>query len=415
MISVRNRLPQLSGNKWLLFFIAVMLLAACSPKLRPVTAPVKKQTEKEPEKKVAEKATTKPAEAKQLNIAMILPMGLDHLKPGAKYTSAGLTKANMSVEYYQGFKMALDSLTAAGANFKLHLYDSKDDAAQAHSLAFNPLIKNSDLIVGPVFPDGIKVFAEVLNTKAPIVSPLSPASPATINSRNLITVMPPLEYHGWGAAQYICNKLKPKKIFILRSGFSQEQDYVRGFKNASDSLTKKKVKIITVIISKGQLAGLIPQLSKTEQNVFVVAATDQAFLSVTLRSLDTLNRHYPVVLFGHPSWEKYSFLKVDILQRLKTHITSADQVDYKSDASMEFIRVYHRLYHVEPTDYAIKGFDEGLFFGKQLIDNNFEALDKADFTGLHNNFHFEKKGPLGWVNTHVNILMYSNFELKQVE
>jgi hypothetical protein len=145
MISVRNRLPQLSGNKWVLFFIAVMLLAACSPKLRPVTAPVKKQTEKEPEKKVAEKATTKPAEAKQLNIAMILPMGLDHLKPGAKYTSAGLTKANMSVEYYQGFKMALDSLTAAGANFKLHLYDSKDDAAQAHSLAFNPLIKNSDL------------------------------------------------------------------------------------------------------------------------------------------------------------------------------------------------------------------------------------------------------------------------------
>lgn len=414
MISVRNHLLQLSGNKWLLFFITALVLAACSPKVRTVTTPVKKQSETE-KPKAAEKPPVKPVTAKPLTIAMMLPMGLDHLRPGSKYTSSGLTKANMSVEYYQGFKLALDSLTADGANFKLRLYDSKDEDAQSHSLALNPLIKNSDLIVGPVFPDGIKIFATGLNTKSPIVSPLSPASPATINSDNLITVMPPLEYHGWGAAQFINDKLKPKKIFILRSGFSQEQDYVRGFKNATDSLSKKKVRIITVVISKGQLSGLIPQLSKTEQNVFVVAATDQAFLNVTLRSLDTLNRHYPVVLFGHPSWQKFGFLKVDILQRLKTHITSADQVDYKSDASMEFIRVYHRLYHVEPTDYAIKGFDEGMYFGKQLIDNNFASLDKAGFTGLHNNFRFIKKPGLGWVNTHVNVLMYSNFELKQVE
>ncbi|WP_439696755.1 ABC transporter substrate-binding protein [Mucilaginibacter sp. AW1-7] len=415
MISVRNHLLQLSGNKWLLFFITALVLAACSPKVRQV-APVKKPTDTEAEKpKIAEKPPVKPAASKPLTIAMVLPLGLDHLKPGARYTSPGLTKANMSVEYYQGFKLALDSLTAGGANFKLRLYDSKDEAAQAHSLGFNPLIKNSDLIVGPVFPDGMKVFAAVLNTKSPVVSPLSPASPATINSDNLITVMPPLEYHGWGAAQYINDKLKPKKIFILRSGFSQEQDYVRGFKNATDSLSNKKVKVIIVTISKGQLGGLIPQLSKKEQNIFVVAATDQAFLTVTLKSLDTLNRHYPVTLFGHPSWEKFSFLKIDILQRLKTHITSGDQVDYKSDANMEFVRVYHRAYHVEPTDFAIKGFDEGMYFGRQLIDNNFATLDKTDYVGLHNRFHFIKKNGLGWVNTHVNVLMYANFELKQVE
>ncbi|MDN3579661.1 ABC transporter substrate-binding protein [Mucilaginibacter flavus] len=414
MISAQNRLLPLSGNKWLWFFITVLVLAACSPKLQPV-APVKKPVEKVPEKpKVAEKPV-KPAEVKPLTIAMILPLGLDHLRPGSKYTSPGLNKANLSVEYYQGFKLALDSLTADGANFKLRLYDSKDEASQSHSLSLNPNIKNSDLIVGPVFPDGIKVFSAGLNTKSPLVSPLSPASPATINSDNLITVMPPLEYHGWGAAQYINDKLKPKKIFILRSGFSQEQDYVRGFKNATDSLSKKKTKVVIATISKGQLAALLPQLSKTQANVFVVAATDQVFLNVILKSLDTLNRHYPVVLFGHPSWEKFSFLKVDILQRLKTHITSADQIDYKSDASVEFVRVYHRVYHIEPTDFAFKGFDEGMYFGKQLMDANFAALDKADFTGLHNNFHFVKKAGLGWINTHVNVLMYSNFELKPVE
>ena len=414
MISVQNHLLPLSGNKWLLFFITALILGACSPKLQPVSTPVKKQTEK-PVTKAEEKAAAKP-ETKVHVISMILPLGLDHVAP-RNYSSAGLTQANMSVEYYQGFKLALDSLAGSGANFKLQLYDSKDDASAAHSLAYNPQIRTSDFIVGPVFPEGIKVFSATMGLRAPILSPLSPSSPANIKNNNLITAITPLEYHAWGAAQYINDKIKPKKIFILRSGFSQENDYVVNFKKATDSLSRKKVKVISVVISRGQMSGLVPQLSKTEQNVFVIPATDQAFLGVTLRSLDTLNKNYPVTLFGHPSWEKFSFLKTDMLQRLRTHITSTDKINYKQEATITFLRNYRKAYHVEPTEYAIKGFDEGLYFGAQLFEGNkgMVDLDKTDFTGIHNNFHFVKKTGLGWVNAHVNILMYTNFELKQVE
>jgi len=413
MISVRNHLLPLSGNKWLLFFSAALILGACSPKVRPVSTPVKKV--EKPEPKPVEKPPVKPA-AKVSVISMILPMGLDHVRP-RNYSGAGLSQANMSIEYYQGFKLALDSLAAQGANFKLQLFDSKDDASAAHSLAYNPQIRTSDLVVGPVYPDGMKLFTSTMGTRTAILSPLSPASPATIKNNNLITVIPPLEYHAVGAAQYINDKLKPKKIFILRSGFSQENDYVVNFKKATDSLSNKKVKIVSVIITRGKLTGLLPQLSKTERNVFVIPATDQSFLGVTLRSLDTLNKNYPVLLFGHPSWEKFSFLKTDILQRLKTHITSSDKVNYKQEGTIAFLHSYRKVYHVEPTDYAIKGFDEGLYFGRQLLEGNKDmaAIEKTDFTGIHNGFHFVKKPGLGWVNTHVNILMYSNFELKQVE
>ncbi|MDB5146994.1 MAG: amino acid transporter substrate-binding protein, partial [Mucilaginibacter sp.] len=277
--------------------------------------------------------------------------------------------------------------------------------------------RSSDLIVGPVFPDGVKAFSGALSySKGLILSPLSPANPATINSKNLITAIPPLEYHAWGAAEYINRTVKPKKIFILRSGFNQESDYAVNFKKAIDSLSKKKVKVINVYVVRGKLSSLLPQLSKTEKNIFVIPATDQAFLGVTLRSLDTLNKHYPVMVFGHPSWEKFSFLKPQLLQRLNTHITSTEKINYKAGATITFLRNYRRAYHVEPTEYAIKGFDEGLYFGRQLFaDKGLSVLDQTDFTGLHNSFHFVKKPGLGWINTHVNILMYTNFELKQVE
>ncbi|QEM08838.1 ABC transporter substrate-binding protein [Mucilaginibacter rubeus] len=419
MISVQNHRPPLSGNKWLPFFCIALLLAACSPKTRPVATTVKKPTDNTEKKpgNTTEKPAEKASEQKVANIAMLLPLNLEHLNPAQKYSPLQISQANIAVEYYQGFKLALDSLTAYGNNYKLQIFDSRDEAMQAHDLALNAFVRSSDLIVGPVFPDGVKAFSGALSySKGPILSPLSPANPATINSKNLITAIPPLEYHAWGAAEYLNRTVKPKKIFILRSGFNQENDYAVNFKKAIDSLSKKKIKVTNVYVVRGKLSSLLPQLSKTEKNVFVIPATDQAFLGVTLRSLDTLNKHYPVMVFGHPSWEKFSFLKPQLLQRLNTHITSTEKINYKAGATTTFLRNYRRAYHVEPTEYAIKGFDEGLYFGRQLFaDKGLSSIEGTDFTGLHNSFHFIKKPGQGWINTHVNILMYTNFELKQVE
>jgi hypothetical protein len=418
MISVRNHLPLSSGNKWLFFVCIGLLAAACSPKVRPVAAPV---TNNPPAAKTeTEKSTVKPAETKVPAIAMLLPFDLDNLNSGAQYTSATLSKANMSLDYYQGFKLALDSLTAKGYNFKLQVFDTKDQPSQAHDLGYVPAIRTSDLIVGPVFPDDMRAFAEVLSGTGKTiltVSPLSPASPATVKDKDMVTVATPLEYHAWAAAQYINDDYQPKKIFILRSGYNDENNYIIPFKKGTDSASKRKTRLITYTPVHGQFNSLIPQLSLTDENIFVIPATDQPFLVVTLHSLDTLAKRYPITVFGHPAWRKFSYLKPDILQRLKTHITASDRVDYKSPGVIAFIRLYRKTYHAEPSEYALMGFDEGMYFGGLLGDNvnDLKKLDKNDFTGLLNKYHFVKKPGLGWVNTYVNILQYNNFELKKVE
>ncbi|WP_162499829.1 ABC transporter substrate-binding protein [Mucilaginibacter terrigena] len=350
-------------------------------------------------------------------MSLILPLGLDHAAAGQKYTASGLRMANMSVEYYQGFKLALDSITATGANYKLQLFDSKGDAAQAHSLALNPKVKSSELIIGPIFPDDIKSFTPVLNAaRKPIVSPLSPASPATYKNQNLITMTPPLEYHAMGAATYIVKNIKPKKVFILTSGFSEEKLYTSPFKRTIDSLSKRKIQVVTITVARGNLTALIAQLSANNQNVFVIPSTKQAFLMVTLRSLAELSKNYPVTLFGHPNWERFVFLKAALLQQLNTHITSTDKIDYKSAETNTFLRSYRSAYRAEPTDFAIKGFDQGMYFGNLLADGeDMDKPDLADFTGIHNSFHFIKKPGQGWINTHVDILKYEDFELKRVK
>src|SRR6202012_4708763 len=100
-----------------------------------------------------------------------------------------------------------------------------------------------------IFPDDLHAFADILSGPPKlIVSPLSPASPTNIKNGNLVTVATPLEYHARAAAQYIDDHYKPKKIFILRSGFSDENNYISPFKKHIDSLSKDKVKIISEVI-----------------------------------------------------------------------------------------------------------------------------------------------------------------------
>lgn len=418
MISVQNHLLQLSGNKWLWLFLMVLGLGACSPKVQPPAPSAKTETEKKPE---IAKEQPKPAvqpPAKTSVISLILPFALNNLSAG--YSNEGLKQANLSIDFYQGFKMALDSLTSFGYNYELHVYDSQGQASQSHALAYNSQVRVSDLIVGPVFPEDVKAFTSVLTSvRNPIVSPLSPAAPSSISNPNLITVAPPLQYHALAAARYATSKIKARRIFILNSGFTADKEYIGYFKKAVDSLTKKTVQFTDIVVSKGDLSAIIPRLSATTENVFVVPSTNQSFLLVTLKALEELSAKYPVTLFGHPNWEKYTFLKAEQLQKLKTHITNSDRVNYKEAATLSFLRSYRKKNKSEPSEYAIKGFDQGMYFGKLLAnrssDNIKADLDKTRFTGIHNSFNFVRVPAAGWVNTSVDVLTYANFELKKVE
>ena len=181
-----------------------------------------------------------------------------------------LSHADLALDFYQGFKMALDTLASRGYNYKLQLFDTKDQPSEAQQLAYNATIRSSNLVIGPVFPDDLHAFADILSGPPKlIVSPLSPASPAHINNNNLVTVATPLEYHARAAAKFIDERYKVKKVFILKSGYSEENVYITPFKNELDSITKNRTKIVATVIQHGQLDGLVPQLSNNEENIFV--------------------------------------------------------------------------------------------------------------------------------------------------
>lgn len=419
--SALNRQQLLSGNKWLMLFLPAIFLAACSPKVRRVTeAPAVKTEAPKPETKkvdtvkVVEKAPVKTARVP--SIALLLPFSLDPV--GSVISTQNQIKTNIAVDFYEGFRLALDSLTNNGQSYKLTVLDTRDEETQAQNLALNPAVRKSDLIVGPVFPAGVQAFsARISVLHKPVVSPLSAASPATYNNPSLITLTPPLEFHAMRVAQYIKENINPKVVYVLRSGFSEENKYILPFKKTLDSLSKKRIKIVDVTITKGDFTVLLPTLSKTSENVFVIPSTQRSFLRVTLDAMDKLSDTYPVQLFGHPSWSKASYLRPELLEKMHTFITSAYQVNFKSANVISFIKSFHKTYHAEPTEYAIKGFDTGLYFGKILADPSadFNHFQNTPVDALHNRFEFVQKKGYGWINRYVELLQYEDYSLKPVK
>ena len=406
MISVPNRPLPLNGNRVIAIIFICLIYGFACPNLSYAAV------------KLLNSSKNKIFDTSKVStISLLLPFGTDHLQASSPFTPGRLKETSIAVDYYNGFKLALDSITSLGYNFKLQVFDTKDQVVTTKLLAQNANIKSGNLVVGPVFPDGIKSFTfNFMKISGPmVVSPLSASSPTNYKYSGLITVIPPLEYHAVASAKYINDKLKPTKIYILKSGSTDEIDYIKPFSKAVDSLSGKQTQIIALTVINGQLNSLLPQLSKSDQNIFVVPSIDHHFLNVTLNALDSLNLVYPVAVIGHPSWVNLDFLRGEQLQRINTLITSTDLVDYKALNTINFLKLYKKTYKLEATPYAIKGYDEGLYFGKLLATRGLDNIGEIDFTGLHNSFHFQKIEGYGWVNTHVEILKYVNFELKKVE
>jgi hypothetical protein len=397
-----------------------LFFTACSPKIiaptkppiaPPVaTKPVQKPTEEKEEIALKKYEIAKP----QMVISLVLPFGLDKINIATAMLPQ-MANANLALDYYQGFKMALDSAAVLyGGNFKLQVYDCNDDAKKINDLLLKQDIKNSDLIVGPVFPNSIKAFTNFSkNLKIPLLSPLAPANPNIFNNPYLITINNTLNQHAYVAVAFIKNSLKPKKVLLIRSGQANEFKYANPFKKGIDSLAKGLAFAEMGIKSIGY-QNISQYLNPTGLNVIVLPATDETFLEAVFKELNKLTATFKIAVVGHPNWEKATFLNIETLQKLNTYITASYNIDYKNLEVNTFIKNFRKHNNQEPTEYAFKGFDTGFYFANLMLKqgkNYFLLLDKSPYTGLHNQFNFIKNNQFGYFNAHIMVLKYQNFEL----
>jgi hypothetical protein len=422
MILAQNHQQQLSGSKKLIYFFSFIFLAlaACSPKTVPVKKTLEQPTTNQPaeEKPAVKEQPAKPETKMEVQISMLLPFDLDNVNYRTA-TLLDLKKSEIAIDFYQGFKMGLDSVAhqKGAINFKLNVLDSQDDPTRLAALANREEVRSSDLIIGPIFPNGIKQFATYSKSrKTPMVSPLAASDPSNYNNPYLISFNSAIDQHAFKAAEFVKTDLRPKKVILIRSGQADEYKYAVPFKKGMDSLAKG-IPFAEIGIKSVGYPNIYKSLSPVGLNVIVLPATDRIFLLTILPELEKLTANYQIAIIGHPGWGKASFLNNNQLELLNTYITSAYQVDYKSARVANFLKYYRSKYSLEPSEYAFKGFDIGFYLGNLMNKygkDYFAEVRNISFNGIHNNFKFLNDIRYGYYNIGLMVMKYRFNELEIV-
>lgn len=411
MISVQNHPLPLSGNKYCLILFAGLFLSACSPKV--TSSPAKKTEPVKAEEKKAEKPV---ARFSQANITLLIPFRLNEINLKTA-TKADVEKSAMAIDFYQGFKIGVDSAAAMGLNFKLNVYDTRDNNTRVPGLIQNGGLSAANLIVGPVFPQGLKYIKNYsVENHIPVVNPLAATHPDEFNNPNLISIANNIDLHIKKLGDYIVKSYNPENTVVVLINPQSPEDEIMGKPIRTYFSSAKKQFLFQEYTS---VFNMELKLIKNKKYVLIVCSPDRNFVIPTLDKLVKLKNAglLDLDLFGHPDWIKQNY-NTDKLQALRTAVTSSYKVDYTSTAVNEFIRKYRSSFHFEPGEYAFKGFDIGFYFAHLLAQHGQEYLQhltKEKYKGLHNSFSFIQDEKLGYINTSLMLLRYENFALNVVE
>lgn len=414
MTSVQNRQRLLNGSKALAFIVLLSFMASCSvfKPMQPKPSVPKPEKPIEPKPVEVEEVEVEVVEVSVNKVMLLLPFQLDKVM-GSTPSSADVKRAEMPLDFYQGFKLALDNLSKEGNNFELTVIDTRDNSQEAGVIGRTSDIQAADLIVGPVFPNEITAFANTAKLNYSIqVSPLAASDPSSFMINNLASLASPINQHADGLASYLIKKMRKKDRLIIHS--SKNGD--------SDSFIKPFVEKLG---ESGQLVSIVHDLEEMEsklsvdgKNYIINASLNKFLVDAMLVKLVDLKYEmgYNIQLAGHPSWIKMKF-QASNLKELNTIITTNFYVDENTGKVLSFKRQYKEAYKIEPTEFSYKGFDTGYFFGSLLAKygpDYREHLTKESYKGLQTRYTFEHNSKWGYVNTFIQILEFDGYEYQPI-
>ena len=314
---------------------------------------------------------------KTLRVSLILPFFSDKsdsiIENCPENTNCTIHKiSENSFQIYNGVKIALIDLKDLGYNLELNVFDSKYDTNTIKEILQDTLFKLSNLIIGPLFSENIKmmrIFSK--NSQIPMISPYNLPSKALFNYPDLFKIQPSRSTQSKEMAKYIKNSKDDYNILLL-SDIQDNKSKVYGsifsdFYNDTSYLKKDSLNpidsISPILLKRGDdWSHLLDKLSNNKSNLIVITSNQVPFLTYAFNQIIEFSNsqdHYKsdFKIFGFE--DLYRIKTIDIIYKNKfnLHFVSKGIPDLKSIRIAEFKEKYKDFLSAEPTKYSYLGYD----------------------------------------------------------
>lgn len=313
------------------------------------------------------------------------------------------------VQFYEGFRMAVDSLVKAGLRIKLWVYDVDKDTVKTKQLLKNPELKKMDLIVGLLYTRNFQIVANFAEKhKIVIVNPISERSDIIARNRTVIKARPSKKSRMDNLADYMASAFYRGQILILRSGQFPDRELPEYLKKVCQE------RKLNVIQAENQ-ESLIARLSKEKENYVVIFADNSAYLLDLTRRLFEMRNDYNLTVVGLPDWSSIEGLDMEYLVNLRTHMMAPWFIGYENPQVKKFVRAYSSVYKSDPDPLAFQGYDIGFYFLSALRKYGPDlqrCIGEYKMKTLQTTFDFiHTSKNSGLENRHWCIFKYENYKL----
>lgn len=309
---------------------------------------------------------------------------------------------NMTLDFYSGALMAIDSAKTLGLNIEVKILDSQENKSSTSiSSSFAQAnLKKADIIVGPFYQTHAEKTAELLSSdNIPVISPLS--KDATVIHSNLYQSMPTSDYLKMAMFDY----LEQKNANILAV-----VDPKKGTSKKFIIENHPKVRFAS-FTENGGLNGdnLKNMLSKSQMNYVILETANLWMIKSTITTLLAAKADYQiqlVILEANDKLDSEEIL-VNSLAKLKMLYPAVTRENETPEAAI-FAKVYKKKNNIFPNQYATRGFDVTFDAMLRLSqEKSFEETIYDDATeGVENKFNYNKNPAGGYTNKGVYILYY---------
>ncbi len=445
MISVQNHRLLLSGSnmRFILFLFGILLMSSCglfthTTQTPPPKPPKENTTEVKEEKKEEVKITHTTVDTVKINpklkrwdkkdsyeIALLLPFSIDNAELDKLISEDNITgyQPLASLEFYEGALMAIDTLKKLGVNLNIVVYDTKKDSLSTAILMQHDEFAKMDLIIGPVFNDGLRAAAKIAKEKEVYtVSPLSPQGNITEENKFFLMANAPIATQLQKTIDYITTEHKNANIILVfRESVPYEQKIAEEFRTEFITANKNK---FSSLKEASSISGVQENLSDAENFIFL-ASNDEYFANGFIRDLSKMSRNNDITLLGLQSLLSLESISLDYFETLHFQYPTCYWVDQNAPRVKEFNTTFTYKYGIRPSEFAYRGYDLLMYFGT-LMSNYGPAIDQEigkpnmaarymlyplkftpSYIGLNKQIQYLE-------NSNITILKYENYRFEKV-
>ncbi len=355
------------------------------------------------------------------NIAIMLPFKLNKVNIDSVADTKEFIKNDrataISLDFYSGALVALDSLKKMGVNLKVNVYDTKNMQSELNSILRNNDFEDTDAVIGPLLANNFNTVASALERDN--VSVVSPIIKSVKIGGNVFQSRP--------SDVALTNKIishfkadSTANIIIVSDRKNKEASALlkREFKGAAlvASRTNKKTGKDAYYIFDQDLIKVL----KPGNNIVFLETQNDGYVSNVSSILNSLNTDEIKVRLA--TTNKNSAFDDE---EVSNHHLSNLQFTYPSVSKMigedddnSFVKNYNEIYGETPNTYAVRGFDLTMDVVLRLVtsENLSRSVNDAPVTSyVENKFGYKKKTFGGHYNDMAYLVQYKDLKIIEVE